>query len=351
MRAYADTLIDALANNSPDIETELIELDPEPSSSRWGRRLQTALLPARAWQQRARAPDVWHVLDGSRAYIARALNSAPVVLTVHDIIPWLQANGRFPGAPAVGVAARYLWQGNGQVLRQAAELVCDSACTARDLQQMFGIAAETCRVVPLAVRPTMATLARQRLDAPRSDGIVLHVGNNGFYKNRALVLRIFARVDATLAQRLVMAGPEPTLALRRLADELQVSDRVEWLLDPDDYVLADYYRRAAVLLFPSLYEGFGWPVLEAMAFGLPVVASDAGSLAEVVGNSAECIPPEDEDRFVRTVAELLRSPQAAEAAAMRGIVRAREFSSEVFAKRMRETYLRAIESRQGCRTA
>ena len=108
MRAYAETLVQALAAHAPDIDPELVELDPEPLPSQWGQRLQTLLMPAMAWRQRKRAPDLWHVLDGSRAYVAPFLGPAPVLVTVHDIIPWLQAEGRFPGSPPVGPGARWL---------------------------------------------------------------------------------------------------------------------------------------------------------------------------------------------------------------------------------------------------
>ena len=76
MRAYADTLVQALARHAPEIELDLIELDPMPKHGVWSRRLQTVLMPARAWLQRSRAPDLWHVLDGSRAYVAGALGPA-----------------------------------------------------------------------------------------------------------------------------------------------------------------------------------------------------------------------------------------------------------------------------------
>ena len=143
-----------------------------------------------------------------------------------------------------------------------------------------------------------------------------------------------------------MAGPAPTEALQRLAHELGLTDRVEWVLDPDDDALARLYRRASVLLFPSLYEGFGWPVLEAMAFGLPVVVSDRGSLAEVVGDAAACLPLGDENGFVYAVNRILGSPESAIEFSKRGLARAGEFGTAVFAKRMQEAYLAAIATHQ-----
>ncbi len=350
MRAYADTLMAAFADHAPDVVPELIELNPSPMNGVWGQRIQTVLMPSRAWLQRNRKPDLWHVLDGSRAYIARALAQAPVAITAHDIIPWLQANGRFPGSPPIGRAAARLWRRNGREMRRAARLICVSECTARDASQEFGCERENLQVVPNPLRPGMATRAREAMARERHSGVVLHVGNNGFYKNREGVLRIYARLDGNHAQRLLMAGPAPTEELLRLVHALGLAGRVEWHGDPDDDALASLYRRASVLLFPSIYEGFGWPVLEAMALGLPVIVSDRGSLAEVVGNAGACLPLNDEAGFVSAVNRILGSPETAIDLSKRGLARAGEFGAAIFARRMHEAYSAAIATHQGTGT-
>jgi glycosyltransferase involved in cell wall biosynthesis len=349
MRAYVQTLVRAMEQHAPSIELDLIELEPVALRSRWRRGLRMLTLPARAQRSRARPPDLWHVLDGSTAHLAATLVSAPVLVTVHDIIPRLQDEGAFPGAPRQGLVGRWWWRGNGRAMRRAASLVCDSQRTALDVQRAFGIAASSCKVVPLPLRPGLAGFVDQPPAAARETGVVLHVGNSGFYKNRAGVLRIFARCNAALATRLQMVGPAPDGALLDIAAALGIADRIEWIRDPDDATLAARYRRASVLLFPSLYEGFGWPVLEAMALGLPVVASDGGSLPEVVGNAASCLPVNDEAGFVAAIERLLRTPEAATMAAERGLAQANEFSEVGFAKRMQEAYLIAIETGQGSR--
>lgn len=344
MRAYTDTLLAALAMYAPEIIPEVVELDPAVPHSAWNERLQRVLLPARAYRQRRRSPDLWHVMDGSRAYVAPALGAAPVVVTVHDVIPLLQADGRFPGAPSLGLAAQGLWAANKWAMGSAAQLVCDSSSTATDVQQHAPRTTGKLVVVPLALRPTMATLANAVHDVERAAGCVLHVGNNGFYKNREGVLRIFAILDPNLARQLVMAGPAPGAELLSLAHSLDLTDRIEWLVDPDDVTLAAHYRGASVLLFPSLYEGFGWPVLEAMAFGLPVVASDAGSLPEVANGAFKCLPHSDEAGFAREIAALLDSALLAGEATKRGLARASEYSSAAFASRMQLAYASAMHA-------
>jgi glycosyltransferase involved in cell wall biosynthesis len=169
----------------------------------------------------------------------------------------------------------------------------------------------------------------------------MHVGNNAFYKNRQGVLRIFARVEPELARRLLMAGPPPDAALRALARDLRIEDRVEWRENPEDEELAESYLGADVLLFPSIYEGFGWPVLEAMNFGLPVVASDSGSLPEVVGTGGSFLPVIDEAGFVEAVEQLLASPALRGDFARRGRDQAQRFDGARFARNIRDAYLQA----------
>jgi glycosyltransferase involved in cell wall biosynthesis len=241
-----------------------------------------------------------------------------------------------------------LWRANGREFQRVTRLVCVSECTANDTLREFACRPEFARVVLLPLRPGLANRAHAQSNATRNTGVVLHVGNNGFYKNREAVLRLFAGLDRDIASRLVLAGQGPTIALQRLAHELAISDRIEWVLDPDDDTLASYYRTASVLLHPSLYEGFGWPVLEAMAFGLPVVVSDAGSLREVVGAAGVCLPLNDESGFVSAITRILSVPEDAAALSRRGLERARDFHVSEFARQMREVYAGVIaESRGG----
>lgn len=343
MRAYADVLLQALARHVPEIEVQVLELEPHPPTSGWRQRATTLALPWRARRSRGLNPDLWHVLDGSRAYVAAGLHAAPVVITAHDIIPVLQQQGRFPGAPPVGRAARWLWHRNGAELRKAQALICVSESTRRDVDATVG-PIRAAQVVPLPVRSQLAALASRAAISRRDDGVILHVGNNSFYKNRQQVLRIFAALDKTLARRLVMAGAPPSEELRALSVELGIEGVVEWVVDADDVVVADWYARASALVFPSLYEGFGWPVLEAMTFGLPVVCSNAGSLPEVVGASAPCFAPDDIAGFVGRIEALLRDSRLHASCSEAVRLRAEEFGMQRFARETSAAYRVAVEA-------
>jgi glycosyltransferase involved in cell wall biosynthesis len=345
MRAYVETVQDALVQHAPRLRAEILELAPGEAVDLLGRGLGVVRQHWRARRARRRAPDLWHVLDGSQAHVARAFGETPVVVTVHDVIPHLQDRGRFPGVPPLGRAARLFWSANARALRGASALACDSAASATDTQNEFGVRAARCHLVPLTLRPSIRR-ELLRVDASeRMPGVVLHIGNNGFYKNRRGVIEIFSKMERAIGRRLVMAGPAPNPELLALAGELGVGDRVEWLVDPDDAVLARNYREASLMLFPSRYEGFGWPVLEAMAFGLPVVSSDAGSLPEVVGDAAPMHSPSDIEAHVASATRLLSDPAAAADASERGLRRAAGFSPQRFASNLLATYAAALELR------
>jgi glycosyltransferase involved in cell wall biosynthesis len=344
MPAYVEAVHDALSLLAPGIETEVIELAADASGGLLSRAVGMAAQHWRARRARRRAPDLWHVLDGSQAHLASALGGAPVVVTVHDLIPRLQDVGLFPGVPRLGWASRLFWRANARAWRRASALACDSAASARDAQAQFGVSPESCRVVPLALRPSIRRELEKGVPSERQQGVVLHVGNNGFYKNRRGAIEVFSRLDPAAASGLWMAGPAPEQTLRDLVDRLGLTNRVRWLVDPDDALLAKCYREASLMLFPSRYEGFGWPVLEAMAFGLPIVCSSAGSLPEVVGDAYRCHPADDQGALAEAAVALLMQPGLAAEASARGLRRAAEFTVERFASNLVATYADALSN-------
>lgn len=147
-----------------------------------------------------------------------------------------------------------------------------------------------------------------------------------------------------------MIGPEPTHELANLARLLGISDRLSWISDPSDEDLARQYHRASVMLFPSRYEGFGWPVLEAMAFGLPVICSNRGSLPEVAGPDGICIDPDEHSAFALAVNAMLADEVAADIATSRGLLWAATYSEQRFAGAMRDEYWGAFTQNRRHRT-
>ena len=312
----------------------------------WVKHLAIAAA-ARRLLPSARA-DLFHIVDGSYAYLARWLPDAPRMATAHDLIPLLQLQGRFPVTPPSRWAARLVRESARQ-LRAMDRVVADSQRTRADLVEAAGVDPGRIEVVHLPVPPEVMRASRPgdatHRGSPEGDHppCLLHVGNDAFYKNRVGVLRIFARVRASVHARLEMVGPEPSRELRSLVRDLEIAEHVRFVTDPSESELVELYRNASILLFPSLYEGFGWPPLEAMALGCPVVCSSAGSLPEVVGDAALTSAPDDEERLAALSLRILRDPSLADRLASQGRERARHFAVEAMTDRLLSIYRSVIE--------
>ena len=168
---------------------------------------------------------------------------------------------------------------------------------------------------------------------------VLNVGSSLSRKNRDGAVRIFARVkDEWPEGKLVFAGEALTPEVRELARELGVAERVVEVVKPTDAELEALYNRATCLLFPSKFEGFGWPAVEAQACGCPVLCSDAGSLGEVAGDSAFVRDWRDEAGFAREVLKVAKDEAARARWTELGLRNAGRFGAEAMVGRYRAIY-------------
>jgi len=256
-----------------------------------------------------------------------------IVLTVHDL-----AFRLFPDSAPAGTRA---WlDALPRALDRASRVLVPSACTRDDLLREFEVDPARVRVTPLGVdHDRYRAAAADRVDAARArfgiDGpYFLFVGAIEPRKNLPLLVRAFARVSAGPAPpSLVIAGsgvpwnPEGTEDLDRALARLPeaVSGRVirTGYLGPDDKVAMMTGARA--LVFPSTYEGFGLPVLEAMACGTPVLTSSSSALAEVAGESALRVDPDDAGAVATGMEDLLADETLREALRTRGLERAAGF--------------------------
>jgi glycosyltransferase involved in cell wall biosynthesis len=153
--------------------------------------------------------------------------------------------------------------------------------------------------------------------------IILHVGNDNWYKNFAGVLRAFA-VLAHPTARLVKVG-EMGSENEALAKQLGISERIIQFQDQTDEELRLFYSCADIMVFPSLHEGFGWPPLEAMACGCPVVASNSASLPEVCGDAAILVNPTDAREMVTAIRRLLEDASLRRDCIRKGLLQSRRF--------------------------
>ena len=233
--------------------------------------------------------------------------AGPSVVTIHDLIHVRFARFHRPG---VGVYARVM---AGLAARRATMLIADSAATRRDIVELLGVPAERVRVVPLGISPLLQPVPAADIEVFRSDRAlpaqyVLYVGARKRHKNLELLVRAWGAMRPNERPPLVLSGRawsgrDP---LAQLAHVLGVETSIKFSGDLHDEVsLACLYSGAALVVQPSLAEGFGLPPLEAMACGVAVLSSDAGSLPEVLGDAAVYLPPHEPGAWAAEILELL----------------------------------------------
>jgi glycosyltransferase involved in cell wall biosynthesis len=276
-------------------------------------------LPLAARRRRA---DVYHITDGAYGHVAALLPHDSTVATCHDLMLLRAEEGGlgFRGHPLS--VLRYRW--SASYLRRLHHVVFDSNSTRRDAIRLVGIDAGRASVVPPGVDSGFRPLADDERRSVRGelapDGrrVVLHVSTGLPYKNVRATLRVVAALVET--------------------------DVVE-LLRVSDARLVELYNGADVLLFPSHYEGFGWPPLEAMACGTPVVVSDCAPLREVIGDAGLAAPADDVAALTASVRRILESPELAAQLRAAGFRRASGFSWERTLDGYAELYRRVAAGR------
>jgi glycosyltransferase involved in cell wall biosynthesis len=276
--------------------------------------------------RRRSEPAVFHLLDHSDGHLAAITPSARTVITCHDLILLRAREGQVGFRPRARSIARFAW--STSFLRRVARVVCGSEATKADVVRLRGVAPERVAVVPWGVGERFVPLGlavreRVRSQLGLNGPAVLHVDSGQRYKNPAATLRVLARLRGTgLEATLVRVGPPLAAAERALAEHLRIAGAVKSLGRVSDERLIEVYTAADVLLFPSHAEGFGWPVLEAMACGTPVVTSRAPALEEIAGDAGLRADADDVDGLAAAVSTVLGDPGLAERLRRRGRERA-----------------------------
>jgi glycosyltransferase involved in cell wall biosynthesis len=268
----------------------------------------------------------------------------PSVVTIHDLIHVRFAHLHRPG---VGVYARFV---AGMAVRRASVVIADSAATQRDVVELLGARPDKVRVVPLGVSPLLQPVPAVDIAVFRADRLlpaqyVLYVGARKRHKNLELLVRAWGAMRPSERPPLVLSGvPWPDHdPLARLARILGVSSVIRFAGDLHDEVsLACLYSGAALVVQPSLSEGFGLPPLEALACGVAVLSSDAGSLPEVLGDCAVYLPPRDPQAWAAEVLDLLGDGALRTTLATRGRARAATFTWARTAQLTRAIYDEAM---------
>ena len=264
--------------------------------------------------------DVIHLIDHSEAFLLPALRARLKVTYCHDLIPLVE-EGVYSHLLSRWIG-RWLYRNSVRDLVSADGVVACSHATAQDAKRLLGVKPERLRVVYPGVDsdffvPLPEAIRRQRRDRFRlrsHEVAVLHVGSNAPYKNVPTILRALAHMrENGMALRWFKVGEPLSAPLQRLARRLGIDECVHYESDVDDERLRELYQISDVLLFPSLREGFGLPVLEALACGTPAVIADVPALNEWAGKVCPSAPPYDAPALCEKVRECIeesRSPAA-----------------------------------------
>ena len=328
---------------------ELLEYEAAPGTFRTHFHLPYLL--------RNRAIDILHM----PWFYAPAILPAPLVLTVHDLTdvlaPSVGAN------PTVQTGRLYFAR---RALRRAARILAVSQASKRELARVFEVPEEKIEVVYNAVDEEFL---RERVPADAAailerhavtDPFVLYAGNIKPQKNLARLIEAFAVAKADLREHPVYARLKLLLIgdatsehsdLRRAVLRSRLQGDVRFLGFVPQPVLRAFYANASAFLFPSLYEGFGLPPLEAMAHGTPVLTSNVSSMPEVFSSAALLVNPENVFEIARGIRQILTDDALRDSLKANGYELVKKFSWERAAEQVREVYESVYAKRQSARAA
>ncbi|MER2598647.1 MAG: glycosyltransferase family 1 protein [Caldilineales bacterium] len=284
--------------------------------------------------------------------VSPLLAPCPQLITVHDL-----AFMRYPQAFR-GPHRRYLQSQVRRSVRRARAVIAVSEATKRDLVTFFGVSPERVTVIYNGVDAAFTPAPAEAVAAFRArkalpERFLLHLGTLEPRKNLTRLVQAFARVrtrdTGQPRLKLVLAGGKGWSydSIFAEVERLGLADDVLFPGYIDDRELADWYRAATLFVYPSLMEGFGLPVLEAMACGAVVVTSNVSSLPEVAGNAALLVDPTDVEALAEALLGLLHVPELAAELRARSVQQAARFSWQRTAEQTAALYRRMLDDSGG----
>ena len=276
-------------------------------------------------------------------YVLPPLVHCRSVVTIHDCIHLM-----FPQYLPNRAALTYARASMALAARRATRVLTVSESSKADIMRFFGTEPSKIDVIYNAfderfgMEPREEDMVRVRERYQLHDEFVLYAGNVKPHKNLERLIDAFHLVRSRGLDhlKLVMIGDDISkyASLRRAVHHYQLHKYVRFLGYLPEETLAVMYRLAGVFVFPSLYEGFGLPPLEAMASGTPVVTSNVSSLPEVAGDAAELVDPYDPEAIADGIFRVLTDADLRRSLKARGLARARQFSWETSVRRVRQIY-------------
>jgi glycosyltransferase involved in cell wall biosynthesis len=278
------------------------------------------------------------------AFVTPPAWRGPSVVTIHDLA-FMKLGGHAPKRRSI-----YLSAMTRQSVKRAGRVIVISSQTSQDAQELLGVDPGKIVITPLGVSPDLRPLTpearavfreRNNLDRPA----VLYLGTLEPRKNIPVLLQAFDRIAEESGAELVLGGAEGWLTdeLHQTLDAMRWRDRVRLTGFIPETDLASWLSAADCFAFPSRYEGFGLPPLEAMACGTPVVSSTSSSLPEVLGDDALLIDPDDVEGLGDALSRVLGDAALAADLRARGLVRTARYSWAETARLTRIAYQAALD--------
>ena len=266
--------------------------------------------------------DVTHVIDHSNAiYFPRLMKAfkATNLITCHDLIAIRTALGEFEKAPPTSSLGRSLQNRILNSLSKAHYYACDSRCTMNDLNRLVKNSRGKSQVIHLGTEANKSVMkdsfpCKSQTFDPLKNQYLLHVGSGAWYKNRESIFEAFKamRGNGTHSNlHLVLVGPPPQMHETNQELRFWIDENTHCIHSFDKVLEVDLgilYAHARVLLFPSHIEGFGWPPLEAASHGIPVITTKTGAMADILGENALYVDPNDRVELEKAIQKALISP-------------------------------------------
>lgn len=347
MRIYADHLLEGLRSAMSPAEEVTAYL---PIQAALKSRLDRHWAQYVEYQLRAHfvQRDINHVIDHSFGHLIYSLDARRTVVTFHDATVFKAADGTIRGnevSKNTILSLRY----SLAATQKAAAVIAVSETSRQDFIRLTAGDPERVHVVYPGVDSSFHVLEdREALKAryALTGQYIIHVGHSLFYMNVEGVLRTLHHLVFRLNVdvKLLKVGTAFTDAQNKLVSDLRLQDRIVFLGRVAIEDLPGVYNCADVLLYPVLYAGFGFPPLEAMASGLPVVTSNRGSLPEVVGDAGILIDPDDHEAMAKSIESILKNPQLGSRLREAGLKRSRLFTWQKTAKETLEIYRKVYQA-------
>ncbi|MGV8130096.1 MAG: glycosyltransferase family 4 protein [Methanolinea sp.] len=287
--------------------------------------------------------NIHHITNQDLAFLLTKMELPQSLVTCYDLIPWVYYKNR----------SRY-WKKNIDGLRNADRIITISEFSKNEIIKNVGVPGDRIDVIYCGVDRTVFYPKRDRtllkdLGIRDKDKVLLYVGSEEPRKNLKIVLEAIPIIREVVPDVVLIKIGSPGMggdhkSISELIKSLNIEDGVVFTGDVEEEMLAKFYNAADLFVFPSLYEGFGLPIIEAMACGCPVLASNTTSIPEVAGDAAILVCPDKSETYSEKIIDLFMNETLTGILIEKGLSQASRFSWDDASEKTLSTYRRMMDS-------